>query len=377
MDHIHTLNQILEKTEEFQKPLCMAFIDYEKAFDSLKTSEMLKALRKQGIDEVYIELIENIYAKATATIKLQTNSDIIPIEKGIRQGDSISPKLFTATLQEIFKSIKWQHEGILIRDERLTNLRFADDIIIFSESADELEEMLAKLNEESKKMGLRINKEKTKIMFNKFAKPKTIIMDQSTIENVSSYVYLGQQININENQEKEIKRRIQLAWYAFGKLKETFKSNIPMCLKRKVLDQCILPVLTYAGETWSLTENMANKIRITQRKMERSMLGITLKDRKTNEWIRKQTKITDAIIRVKSLKWKWAGHIARRTDGRWTRNLTKWKPPNGKRRRGRPKRRWVDEIIDMAGQKWRKKAKDRERWKMLGEAYIQQWIDNG
>ena len=376
IDHIHTVNQLIEKSEEFQKPLCMAFIDYKKAFDSLKTNMMIKALKKQEINDIYLELIENIYDKATATIKLRTISESIKMERGIRQGDSISPKLFTATLQEIFKSFKWQTKGILISGERLTNLRFADDVILFSESAEELDEMINNLNIESKIAGLEINKDKTKIMYNKFATPKQIIIDKSNIEIVTSYTYLGQQININDSNEKEIKRRIQLAWYAFGKLKEVFRGEIPVCLKRKVFDQCILPVLTYAGETWRTTEKLLEKIRVTQRKMERIMLGVTLKDRKTNDWIRKQTQITDAVTKIKSLKWQWAGHIAR-MDKRWTKILTKWEPQNSKRRRGRPKRRWIDDIKAMTEEDWSEKAKDRERWKILGETYIQQWIDNG
>src|SRR5713101_6851920 len=88
IDHIHTVNQLIEKSEEFQKPLCMAFIDYKKAFDSLKTNMMIKALKKQEINDIYLELIENIYDKATATIKLRTISESIKMERGIRQGDS-------------------------------------------------------------------------------------------------------------------------------------------------------------------------------------------------------------------------------------------------------------------------------------------------
>ena len=51
--------------------------------------------------------------------------------------------------------------------------------------------------------------------------------------------------------------------------------------------------------------------------MERSMLGITLRDRKRSTWIREQTKVTDIIEVIKEQKWRWAGHIARREDNRW------------------------------------------------------------
>ncbi|CAH2238869.1 jg13679 [Pararge aegeria aegeria] len=57
--------------------------------------------------------------------------------------------------------------------------------------------------------------------------------------------------------------------------------------------------------------------RVTQRAMERAMLGVSLRDQMRNEEIRRRTRVTDIAQRVAQLKWKWAGHIARRTDGRW------------------------------------------------------------
>lgn len=106
-----------------------------------------------------------------------------------------------------------------------------------------------------------------------------------------------------------------MAWAAFGKLKYVLKSNIPMCLKRKVYNQCILPVLTYGAETLTFTKKTIHKIGVAQRAMERSMLGISLKDRVPNETIRQRTGVSDTIKRITSLKWNWAGHVARMSDG--------------------------------------------------------------
>ena len=60
-----------------------------------------------------------------------------------------------------------------------------------------------------------------------------------------------------------------------------------MRLKRKAFNECILPVMTYGCETWSLSNTQLEKLVTTQRKMERIMIGVTLKDRKSTEWIRK------------------------------------------------------------------------------------------
>ena len=102
-DHLQVVNQVIEKTSEFKKPLCMAFIDYEKAFDSVEIPAVMRALRKQGIEESYVQILEDIYKDGAITIRLHKDSVKIPVMKGVRQGDTTSPKLFTATLEEIFK----------------------------------------------------------------------------------------------------------------------------------------------------------------------------------------------------------------------------------------------------------------------------------
>ena len=78
--------------------------------------------------------------------------------------------------------------------------------------------------------------------------------------------------------------------------------------------------------TWIITKKMQERLSITQRSMERSMIGITRTDRKTNEWLKQQTGVQDEIHTVKWIKWQWAGHIARIADNRWTKLVTEWTP---------------------------------------------------
>ncbi|CAH2268473.1 jg16903 [Pararge aegeria aegeria] len=177
--------------------------------------------------------------------------------------------------------------------------------------------------------------------------------------------------------EKEIDRRIQLGWGAFGKLRRVFSSPIPQCLKTKVFDQCVLPVMTYGAETWTLTARLIHKLQVAQRAMERAMLGISLRDKIRNEVIRQRTKVTDIAFRVSVLKWQWAGHVCRRTDGRWSRKVLEWRPRVGKRSVGRPPTRWSDDLRKVAGIDWMRKAENRKSWRCLKEAYVQQWTHNG
>ena len=74
------------------------------------------------------------------------------------------------------------------------------------------------------------------------------------------------------------------------------------------------------------------------------MLGVSLRDRIRNEEIRRRTKVTDIARRIAKLKWQWAGHIARRTDGRWGGKVLEWRPRTGRRSVGRPPARWTDDL---------------------------------
>ena len=151
--------------------------------------------------------------------------------------------------------------------------------------------------------------------------------------------------------------------------------QLPISLKKQVMDQCVLPTMTYGCQTWSLNKQTTNKLRTAQRAMERKMLNLKLKDKMPCSEIRKRTKIINIIEYTLKQKWKWAGHIARLEDNRWTKRCTEWQPRRGKRSRGRPSRRWQDDITEKEGTTWIRKATDRRQWKTLMEGYILQWMD--
>ena len=375
-DHLQVMRTLIEKCNEYKIGIVLIFIDFEKAFDSVETWSVLDSLDECRVDSRYSDTIRYVYGKATSCVRLHENTSKFKIGRGTRQGDTISPKLFTAALESVFKKLDWSKMGININGKYLSHLRFADDIVLIALDLDQAQVMLQQLNEESSKIGLKMNLSKTKVMTN-IDDDRDIKIGDTIIERVDSYVYLGHKLKLGlDNQTAEVKRRIGLGWAAFGKLRLIFKSQMNNSLKRKVFDTCVLPVLTYGAETLTLTKASENKLRVAQRAMERSMLGITLRDKMTNQWIRQQTKVVDIMERIASLKWNWAGHIARRTDERWTKTIMNWRPP-ATRPMGRPPERWTNSIKRTAGTKWQQLAIDRSAWKEKGEAYILQWITDG
>ena len=147
------------------------------------------------------------------------------------------------------------------------------------------------------------------------------------------------------------------------------KSLRTSCLKRKVFDQCVLPVMTYGAETLTLTTACAVG---NTAQNEKAMLGVSLRNHIRNEYLRRRTGVTDEINQIRKLKWNWAGHVARKSDRRWTKRLLEWRPRLDKRSKGRPPTRWTDDLRRFAGN-WIQKAQDRKEWAEIGEAYVQQW----
>ena len=83
-------------------------------------------------------------------------------------------------------------------------------------------------------------------------------------------------------------------------------------------NQCVIPTMTYGAETWTTTKQLEQKLQVAQRAMERRMLNITIRDKVRNSEIRKQTQVKDIILKIKEAKWRWAGHLMRKDDNRWT-----------------------------------------------------------
>ena len=112
------------------------------------------------------------------------------------------------------------------------------------------------------------------------------------------------------------------------------------------------------------------------RALPTEILQIKLNDKLPHRDIRKQTNFKDVQKHIGKQKWRWTGHVGRMHDNRWTKRCTEWQSREGRRNRGRPARRWRDDIEVTAGKTWMRKTQDREEWRRLSEGYVLQWTDN-
>ena len=156
---------IIEKVREFQKNFC--FIDYAKAFDCVDHNKLWKILKEMGIPDHMTCLLRNQYAGQEATVRTgRGTTNWFQIGKGVRQGCILSPCLFNLYAEYIMRKagLKEAHAGIKIAGRNINNLRYADDTTLMAESEKELKSLLMKVKEESEKVGLKLNIQKTKIM---------------------------------------------------------------------------------------------------------------------------------------------------------------------------------------------------------------------
>ncbi|KAE9412468.1 hypothetical protein Angca_010158, partial [Angiostrongylus cantonensis] len=106
MDHIHALTMIIKALREYKRPLCLTFIDLEKAFDSIEIEAVMETFGSQGVFTQYIRILRKLYKNFTTKISPFYNDINVDVKRGVRQGDTISPKLFTATLQNVMRTLK-------------------------------------------------------------------------------------------------------------------------------------------------------------------------------------------------------------------------------------------------------------------------------
>ena len=124
------------------------------AFDCVDHNKLWKILKEMGIPDHLTCLLRNLYAGQEATVRTGHGAtDLFQVGKGVRQGCILSPCL----LQEA-------QAGIKIAGRNINNLRCADDTTLMAECVDELKSLLMKVKEESEKVGLKLNIQKTKIM---------------------------------------------------------------------------------------------------------------------------------------------------------------------------------------------------------------------
>ena len=191
----------MELKDSAQKNIYFCFIDYAKAFDCVDHNKLWTILKEIGIPDHLTCLLRNLYAGQEATVRTgHGTTDWFQIGKGVHQGCILSPCLFNLYAEYIMRNagLDKAQTGIKISRRNINNLRYADDITLRAESK-ELKSLLMKVKEESEKVGLKLNIQKTKIMAS-----SPIISWQIDGETVSDFIFLGSKITADGDCSHEI-----------------------------------------------------------------------------------------------------------------------------------------------------------------------------
>ena len=166
-DQIANICWIIKKAKEFQKNICICFIDYAKVFDCVDHNKLWNILEEMGIQDYLSCLLRNLYAGQEATVRTRHGpTDWFQIAKGVHQGCILSRCLFNLYAEYIMRNtgLEEAQAGIKIPGRNINNLRYEDDTTLMAEHEDELKSLLMKVKEKSEKVGLKLNIQKTKIM---------------------------------------------------------------------------------------------------------------------------------------------------------------------------------------------------------------------
>ena len=265
-DHLATCRMMEQKCQEWRIKMWTATVDITKAFDSISHNSLWEALLSCNVDHGYVCLLRKFYKDQKASVQTGEESEIFDIQKGSKQGDS-SSLLLNTVLQYALKNViqRWQKKrgmGFYLSDQErdcLTNLRFADDVMLCATSKEQIRNIMCEFKDATEKVGLRIHPDKTKILSNQSTinsnTKRCIKIGEMSIEILAkneSVKYLGQRISFHQQETLEIKCRIRAAWTTFHKYRQELTSKkYILKLRLRLFDATVSPTLCYAARTWT------------------------------------------------------------------------------------------------------------------------------
>ena len=390
VDQIWVTRQLVERANEYHTPISLGFVDLTKAYDSVDRPTLGAILRHYGVTHQLADIITDLYTGTTCRVRASEGvSEEFEVKTGVRQGCVLSPMLFNCYMDHILREAMEMTEGglqieystsgglfLTYRDKTplttsIRNIQYADDLTMAAQTKAELQEMFEVLEAACRKYGMKINEEKTKIMSigDNQSDQHHIKLGSRVLEEVESFSYLGSEIGQSAKVGKEVNIRLKKAStvYQMWRRKVFKNRSLSKTTKLKVFRTCVMPVLLYGAETWTVTQDEMRKLKTFHMGCIRDILGFTLWDRRRNEDLLKEADEQPMEKRMKEMRLRWFGHLQRMPDHWPQKQLLKFRPKGKKRRPGGTQQRWVDLISrDLQGlDDWQSDCQDRKKWRQL------------
>ncbi len=269
IDHIFTLFAIIQKQFVNNRKLYVAFIDFEKAFDSISRKLLWPVLLKNGIKGKLYRCIKSMYDDVKAKVKCGAKfSDFISCTRGVKQGDTCSPVLFSLFINELALEIinNGRHGAILNPDFiELFIMLFADDIVLLSETVIGLQTQLNSLYNAASRLELKVNMDKSNIVvFRKggyLSSREKWVYGGSTVSVVNSYKYLGiyfsTRLSFKLTCDDLVSKAKKAVLSILNKLYKFEDNTIAIFVK--IFDAQVQPIAQYGAEVWGLQKNVGTE----------------------------------------------------------------------------------------------------------------------
>ena len=359
-DAIFCLRMLLEKWTEGQKAVHCAFIDLEKAYDRVPREELWECLRLAETSECYIRIIQDMYDGATTTVRSAAGlTEEFKVGVGLHQGSALSPFLFVVIMDRLTENI---------RKDAPWDMLFADDIVLCRQNHRELEEDLEIWRNALERRGLKVSRSKTEYMrVGGVDDGEELKLQEEKVKKAKNFKYLGSTVSNDGRCEEEVRRRIQAGWMSWRKVSGVLcDRKLSAKVKGKIYKSVVRPAMLYGMETVAVTERQMGKMEVAELKMVRWALGVTRKDKIRNEYVRGTAKIAKLGEKLRNVRLRWYGHVKRREEDYVGKRMMEMAVP-GRRKRGRPRRRWMDlvrEDMERVGAREGDEV-DRVKWRLL------------
>jgi hypothetical protein len=363
VDAIFIVRQVMQKARERKIDLHFNFVDFKAAFDTVWRKALWKMLRSIGIGSKIVNIIEQLYDQTECVVVINGHiTQWFTVTVGVRQGCLLSPILFNIFLEFVMNELQSLQPTLKLDQNLSTDIRYADDTTLISAIFNKLGITTNELEASCQKWGMKVNSAKCNVISND---PDNIQIDGENVKKVQQFVFLG---SVVPGTTSDVKRRIGLASSAFGRLKEKIWSNrkISIPLKIRLFYSLIVPIAIYASETWTLIVEDERRLNSFEMKCLRSILGVSLRDRLRNQKIRQLLNVDKSLTdMVRKKRMQWFGHVVRLPKCSYV-NIAYKQDFDGKRPKGRPPKRWSDQLRLDTGLPLltaEKTCQDREKWR--------------
>ena len=400
-DAIFILRQLQEKHMAANKTLYMAFVDLEKAFDRVPRNVIWWAMRKLGIEEWLVKVVQSMYENVSSRVRVGKGySDAFEVKVGVHQGSVLSPLLFIIVMEALSREFHTDHPWELL---------YADDLVIIAKSVEELLEKLNKWKAAIEKRGLRVNMGKTKVVVSghnlnvlnksgkfpcgvcltgvgansiycsgcslwvhkrcsglpgvlkedrKYRCPRCqgtarridgrpiieLQLGKDKLEVVPEFCYLGDMTSACGGCDLAVIMRCKCAWGKFRQLLSLLTNrHIPLVVRGYVYSASVRSVMLYGAETWATTADTMSRLRRNDRAMLRWMCNVKLNDKVSSGSILSKLGLQDIETIVRTNRLRWFGHVERSAG--WINHVRNLEVQSQQKRPGRPKLTWNDGVM--------------------------------